>query len=99
MAALGAFILWFGWYGFNPGSTLSMGNNGLVGLVTMNTTLAGAAGAFSSLLLVFLRTGKWNLSTALNGSLAGLVGITAGCAFSRQRPRCSLARWLACCSS
>ncbi|MBK8025567.1 MAG: ammonium transporter [Chloroflexi bacterium] len=44
LAALGAFILWFGWYGFNPGSTLSMGNNGLVGLVTMNTTLAGAAG-------------------------------------------------------
>ncbi len=80
-AALGTMILWLGWYGFNPGSALGMGNNGFVGLVAATTTLAACAGAFSAILFVFARTGKWNLPAALNGSLAGLVGITAGCAF------------------
>jgi Amt family ammonium transporter len=80
-AALGTFILWFGWYGFNPGSALGMGDNGLVGLVTVNTTLAAAAGAAAAVLFGFFRTGKWDLPSALNGSLGGLVGITAGCAF------------------
>jgi Amt family ammonium transporter len=80
-AALGTMILWLGWYGFNPGSALSMGNNGFVGLVAVTTTLAACAGAFSATLFVYFRTGKWDVPAALNGSLAGLVGITAGCAF------------------
>src|SRR5690606_37868885 len=80
-AALGTMILWLGWYGFNPGSALSMGNNGFVGLVAITTTLGASGGAFSAVMLVYFRTGKWDLAAALNGSLGGLVGITAGCAF------------------
>jgi Amt family ammonium transporter len=74
-------ILWFGWYGFNPGSTLGMGNTGLVGLVVLNTTLAAGAGALAAMLLIYFRTGQWDLTFTLNGSLAGLVAVTAGCAF------------------
>jgi ammonium transporter, Amt family len=81
LATLGTMILWFGWFGFNPGSTLGTSNHGLIGLVTVNTALAGSAGSVVALLYVFFRTGKWNLFCALNGSLAGLVGVTAGCAF------------------
>jgi Amt family ammonium transporter len=81
LATLGAFILWFGWYGFNAGSTLSTENGGLIGLVTVNTTLAGSAGAISSIIYVYSRIQKWHLFVSLNGSLAGLVGITAGCAY------------------
>ncbi|MCU0514481.1 MAG: ammonium transporter [Anaerolineae bacterium] len=82
-ATLGTMILWFGWYGFNPGSTLGItgANAPLVGIVTLNTTLAAGAAAVASLFFIFFRTGKWDLAATLNGSLAGLVGITAGCAF------------------
>ncbi|MCS6835960.1 MAG: ammonium transporter [Anaerolineae bacterium] len=81
LATLGTMILWFGWYGFNPGSTLGFGSPGLVGLVLVNTTLAAAAGTLAAMFLVYSRTGKWDLTFTLNGSLAGLVAITAGCAF------------------
>ncbi len=82
LATLGTMILWFGWYGFNPGSTLgAVGQGATIGLVTLNTTLAAGAAAMSTMFFVFARTGKWDLSATLNGSLAGLVGITAGCAF------------------
>ncbi len=80
-ASLGTMILWLGWYGFNPGSALSMSNNGFVGLIAANTTLAACAGAFIAVVFAYSRSGKWDLPAALNGSLAGLVGITAGCAF------------------
>lgn len=80
-AALGTMILWLGWYGFNPGSALGMSSNGFVGLVAANTTLAACAGAMIAVLFAYLRSGKWDLAAALNGSLGGLVGITAGCAF------------------
>lgn len=80
-ASLGAMILWLGWYGFNPGSALSMSNNGFVGLVAVNTTMAACVGAFAAVLFAYFRSGKWDLPAAINGSLAGLVGITAGCAF------------------
>lgn len=80
-ATLGTMILWFGWYGFNPGSTLGMGNPGLVGLVTLNTTLGAAAGSMACILFQYMRSGKWDLAATLNGSLAGLVAITAPCAF------------------
>lgn len=82
LATLGTMILWFGWYGFNPGSTLgAVGYESLIGLVTLNTTLGASAAMLVSMLVIFFRTGKWDLPTALNGSLAGLVAITAGCAF------------------
>jgi Amt family ammonium transporter len=82
LATLGTMILWFGWYGFNPGSTLgAYGYDSLIGLVALNTTLAAGAGAMTAMIVMFFRTGKWDLGFTLNGSLAGLVGITAGCAF------------------
>lgn len=80
-ATLGTMILWFGWYGFNPGSTLGAGNTGLIGLVTLNTTLGAGAGAMVSMIVQYFRSGKWDLGYTLNGSLAGLVAITAPCAF------------------
>lgn len=81
LATLGTMILWFGWYGFNPGSTLGTGNPGLIGLVTINTTIGAGAGAIAAIFYQYFRSGKWDLVYCLNGSLAGLVGITAGCAF------------------
>ena len=81
IAALGTFILWFGWYGFNVGSTLGAGDVNQLGLVAVNTTLAATAGALGAMFLKHWLTGGWNMSFILNGSLAGLVGITAGCAF------------------
>jgi Amt family ammonium transporter len=82
LVTIGTMILWFGWYGFNPGSTLgAVGYGGLIGLVALNTTLAAGAGALATMFFVFMRTGKWDLSATCNGLLAGLVGITAGCAF------------------
>ncbi len=81
LATLGTMILWFGWYGFNPGSTLGVGNTGLIGLVCLNTTLAAGAAAMTTLIFQYFRSKKWDLVYCLNGSLAGLVGVTAGCAF------------------
>lgn len=82
LATLGTMILWFGWYGFNPGSTLGVvGYENLIGLVTLNTTLGAAAGMMVSMFVIYFRTKKWDLPATLNGALAGLVGITAGCAF------------------
>lgn len=81
LATLGTFILWFGWYGFNVGSTLDATNPTIMGLTAVNTTLAAAAGAVSAMGFMYFRTGKWDLGFMLNGSLAGLVGITASCAF------------------
>ncbi len=81
IAALGTFILWFGWYGFNVGSTLGAGDVNQLGLVAVNTTLAATAGALGAMFHTWFITKTWNVSFILNGSLAGLVGITAGCAF------------------
>ena len=80
IAALGTFILWFGWYGFNVGSTLGASDPNTMGLVAVNTTLAAAAGALGAMFYTYFLTQNWNVSFILNGSLAGLVGITAGCA-------------------
>ncbi|GAB4417330.1 MAG: ammonium transporter [Anaerolineae bacterium] len=79
LAALGVFILWFGWFGFNPGSTL-FGMNPAIGYVAVTTNIAAAAGATSALILNWVRTGHPSTEMALNGVLAGLVAITAGCA-------------------
>jgi len=82
LATIGTSILWFGWYGFNVGSTLDATNPGLMGLVATNTTIAAAAGSFTAILFGYLaKGGKWDLGLSLNGSLAGLVGITASCGF------------------
>ena len=78
LVALGGFILWFGWFGFNGGSTLSASVD--IGLINLNTQLAAAAGACASMLLAVLMRKPILLSDTINGSLAGLVAITAGCA-------------------
>ena len=78
LAALGVFILWFGWFGFNPGSTTS-GENLSIGFIAVNTNLAAAAGAISAMITIWIKTGKPDVSMTLNGALAGLVAITAGC--------------------
>jgi len=80
MAIVGTFILAFGWFGFNAGSTLA-GTDLRIAVVATNTMLAGAAGAFSAMVYVWLRYGKPDPSMLANGMLAGLVGITAPCAF------------------
>ena len=80
LAAMGAFILWFGWFGFNPGSTLS-GLNLNIATIAMNTEMAAAAGGVVSTLYTMRRYGKADPSMTINGVLAGLVAITAGCAY------------------
>jgi len=79
LAALGVFILWFGWFGFNPGSTTS-GMNGSIATIAVTTNLAAAMGAITAMIAAWIRFGKPDTSMALNGALAGLVAITAPCA-------------------
>ncbi|MBI4231600.1 ammonium transporter [Candidatus Peregrinibacteria bacterium] len=83
LAALGVFILWFGWFGFNPGSQLGAegaDNASAIALVAVNTQMAAAAGVIGALALSWLRTKIFNAGFALNGALGGLVAITAPCA-------------------
>jgi ammonium transporter, Amt family len=80
MAIVGCFILAFGWFGFNPGSTLA-GTDLRIGVVATNTMLASAGGAFSTMIYMWMRYGKPDISMIANGFLAGLVAITAPCAF------------------
>ena len=82
LAALGVFILWLGWFGFNPGSQLAASgevNRIAISHVFLTTNLAAAAGGAATLFLTWIKYGKPSLSMMLNGVLAGLVGITAGC--------------------
>jgi Amt family ammonium transporter len=79
LAALGVFILWFGWFGFNPGSTTA-GTNLSIATIAVTTNLAAAAGAIIAMFTTWFKYGKPDLSMALNGALAGLVAITAPCA-------------------
>ena len=79
IAAIGAVILWFGWYGFNPGSTLSAMDWDGIGRVAWNTTIAAAAGGLVAVLFVYPRTKKWDVGMSINGFLGGLVAITAPC--------------------
>lgn len=78
LGALGVFILWFGWFGFNAGSELAA--DGMLGHIAMTTNLAAAMGAVSVMIISWIRYGKPDVSMTLNGALAGLVAITAGCA-------------------
>jgi Amt family ammonium transporter len=78
--ALGVLVLWVGWFGFNAGSTVSV-DGGFFGFVALNTNLAAGAGAVAALIISWLVLGKSDVPTMLNGGLAGLVAITASCAF------------------
>jgi Amt family ammonium transporter len=80
MAAIGVFILWFGWFGFNPGSTLSA-HQLRISVIAVNTNLAAASGAMAALVFMKIKVGNWDLGMTLNGVLAGLVAITAPCAW------------------
>jgi Amt family ammonium transporter len=79
IAAVGGVILWFGWYGFNPGSTLSAIDSGGIGRVATNTTLAAAAAGLTAMFWVYPRVKKWDLGISINGFLGGLVAITCPC--------------------
>lgn len=78
LAALGVFILWLGWFGFNAGSTTTGDTS--IALIALNTFLAAGSGATAAMLITWLTNGKPDGAVTLNGVLAGLVGITAGCA-------------------
>ena len=77
--AIGGVILWFGWYGFNPGSTLSAMDWEGIGRISANTTIAACAGGMTAVLWVYRKTKKWDLGISVNGFLGGLVAITCPC--------------------
>jgi Amt family ammonium transporter len=79
LGAVGGLILWFGWYGFNPGSTLSALDAQGIGRVSFNTTMAACTAGLSALFYAYARVGKWDLGITTNGFLAGLVAITCPC--------------------
>lgn len=80
LASVGAFILWFGWFGFNPGSSLgAVGNWELIGSVVVNTFLASASGGIATMIYTYFTYTKIDITMVINGVLAGLVSITAGC--------------------
>jgi Amt family ammonium transporter len=79
LGAVGGLILWFGWYGFNPGSTLSGMDLQGIARVSFNTTMAACSAGLVSLFYAYARVKKWDLGLTVNGFLAGLVAITAPC--------------------
>jgi len=83
LASSGVFVLWFGWFGFNAGSTLNAGD-AMLSSIALNTMLGAAAGGASSMLFTLFKFGKTDPSMVMNGALSGLVAITAGCAFVSQ---------------
>jgi Amt family ammonium transporter len=90
IAVIGGLILWFGWYGFNPCSTLSIMDNAGVGRVATNTTLAACTGGLAAIFVMFFRTGKWDTTAIINGFLAGLVGITCPCYWVSSLGACAI---------
>ncbi|MEN3337853.1 MAG: ammonium transporter, Amt family [Acidobacteriota bacterium] len=79
LGAVGGLILWFGWYGFNPGSTLSGMDMQGIARVSFNTTMAACSAGLTALFYAYVRVKKWDLGLTVNGFLAGLVAITAPC--------------------
>src|SRR5947207_8014375 len=79
IGAVGGLILWFGWYGFNPGSTLSALDTAGIGRVSFNTTLAACSAGLAALFYSYIRLKKWDLGLTVNGFLGGLVAITCPC--------------------
>ena len=90
IAVIGGLILWFGWYGFNPCSTLSLMDHIGVARVAANTTLAACTGGLAAVFWIFFRTGKWDVISILNGSLAGLVAITCPCYWVSNLGACAI---------
>ena len=80
LVSLGVFVLWFGWFGFNPGSALGISDTELVSRIVINTMLAAATGVITAMITAWAKFGKPDLTLTLNGALAGLVAITAPCA-------------------
>ena len=80
IATLGALILWLGWFGFNPGSVMAADPNAITH-IALTTNMAGAAGGIAATITAWLYLGKPDLSMIINGILAGLVGVTAACAY------------------
>lgn len=80
LSGLGVFILWFGWFGFNGGSTYTA-EHLRISVIAVNTNLAAASGGLVALLVCWLKSKRWDIGIALNGVVSGLVGITAACAW------------------
>ena len=90
MGVIGGFILWFGWYGFNPGSSLSAMDFGGIGRIAANTTLAACTAGLAAEFFIYFRTGKWDAGAITNGFLAGLVAITCPCYWVTPTGACIL---------
>lgn len=90
IAVIGGFILWFGWYGFNPGSSLSAMDFGGIGRIAANTTLAACTGGLAAEFFIYLRLKKWDAGAITNGFLAGLVAITCPCYWVSPTGACIL---------
>jgi Amt family ammonium transporter len=81
LATIGCLVLWFGWFGFNPGSTMGVGDGSLIAHVAVTTNTAAAFATMTATITAWVLLGKPDLGMTLNGCLAGLVAITAPCAF------------------
>jgi ammonium transporter, Amt family len=90
VAVIGGFLLWFGWYGFNPGSSLSAMDYGGIGRISANTTLAACTGGLAAEFFMYLRIKKWDAAAITNGFLAGLVAITCPCYWVSPTGACIL---------
>jgi Amt family ammonium transporter len=90
VAVVGGFILWFGWYGFNPGSSLSAMDLIGIGRIAANTTLAASTGGLAAIIFMYFRSGKWDAGAITNGFLAGLVAITCPCYWVSPTGACIL---------
>jgi ammonium transporter, Amt family len=90
VGVIGGFLLWFGWYGFNPGSSLSAMDFGGIGRISANTTLAACTGGLAAEFVMYFRTKKWDCAIITNGFLAGLVAITCPCYWVSPTGACAL---------
>jgi ammonium transporter, Amt family len=90
VGVIGGFLLWFGWYGFNPGSSLSAMDYGGIGRISANTTLAACTAGMAAEFFIYFRTGKWDAAAMTNGFLAGLVAITCPCYWVSPTGACIL---------
>ncbi|HLX65297.1 MAG TPA: ammonium transporter [Planctomycetota bacterium] len=90
IAVSGGLLLWFGWYGFNPGSTLSAMDMQGIGRVAANTTLAACTGGMGAVFFLYFKSGKWDAGAITNGFLAGLVAITCPCYWVSPTGACLL---------
>ena len=90
VGVIGGFLLWFGWYGFNPGSSLSAMDYGGIGRISANTTLAACTGGLAAEFFMYFRTKKWDCAIITNGFLAGLVAITCPCYWVSPTGACEL---------